>query len=511
MGLPSFLKFLSAKHASCIRYAPPPHCTRLYVDFNAIIHNAARECQDEGPITDAAVIAKTIQMTESLVERVSPKEGVLLAVDGLAPYSKMIQQRHRRYMSAWRQEQLGTQGAWDTNAITPGTAFMNELGRALQTVADAHENWELSDASEPGEGETKIFRALKSQPAAQGDICVVHGTDADLILRALLHMSYGYGPYIYVMRDLDRGRAMYIDIETFRQHVCAVMANGHAGILDYVFLLELVGNDFIPCLSYLNHKPFAVPFLVALYKELVVKNKQQLCSWADDGKPRIHWDTFGAVLHAIALQEDGRILTSHDHFVAMVPKGRANERERLDNICSWIKEPAEFDPHRPGWRYGYGKLLLGLDDPHGRDRYTACAPYLQGLHWMLTYYVCLDAPGGWGYPFGYSPTALDLDLFLQMTLERGELPSVMAGADKPFATDDPRFQLCVVLPPQSMALLPRELRSLMTDPEQECVAYYPWKFAFLTYLKQYFWEVYPLLPPIDVERLHAQFLARTTT
>lgn len=507
MGLPSFLKFLSAKHASCIRQAPPPHCTRLFVDFNAIIHNAARNCQEAGPVTDALVIAETIRMTEALVKRVRPRDGVLLAVDGLAPYSKMIQQRHRRYMNAWRRQQLNIESSWDTNAITPGTEFMQALGLELQKVADAHEGWVLSDAGEPGEGETKIFRALKTRRYAQGDVCIIHGADADLILRALLHMSYGYGPYIYVMRDQDHGSPMYVDIETFRQQVCATMANGHAGILDYVLLLEMVGNDFIPCLSYLNHKPFAVPFLVALYKDVIAKNKLRLCSLSDDGKPHIHWEALGSVIHAIALQEDGRILTSHDLFAAMVPKHRMTEAQRMDHIGMWIKRPAEFDPHQPGWRYSYGRLLLGLDDPHGNDRYKACAPYLQGLQWMLTYYVCMDVPCGWGYPFGYSPTALDLDLFLQMILERGNLPAVLADAAKEFVTSDTRFQLCIVLPPQSRALLPPELQPLMTDPELECVAYYPWKFQFLTYLKQYFWEVHPVLPPINVERFHATFCA----
>ena len=75
-----------------------------------------------------------------------------IAIDGPAPRAKMEQQRHRRLKSAKEKK------IWDTNAITPGTPFMNTLNLFLKEKCKSLTiKYIISDSNEPGEGEHKIM------------------------------------------------------------------------------------------------------------------------------------------------------------------------------------------------------------------------------------------------------------------------------------------------------------------------------------------------------------------
>ena len=87
---------------------------------------------------------------------------------------------------------------WDSNVITPGTAFMLRLSSFIRFFVEykvsTDEHWGsitvlFSDASIPGEGEHKIMSLVRAERAQQGydpNIShVLHGLDADLIMLAL--------------------------------------------------------------------------------------------------------------------------------------------------------------------------------------------------------------------------------------------------------------------------------------------------------------------------------------
>lgn len=111
--------------------------------------------------------------------------------DGVAPRAKMNQQRMRRFKAAAEvdqeevmynelKEQFESEGRsipppkthWDSNVITPGTPFFDNLTRALRYYINqkmsTDPSWRglkviLSDASCPGEGEHKIMQYIRSQ------------------------------------------------------------------------------------------------------------------------------------------------------------------------------------------------------------------------------------------------------------------------------------------------------------------------------------------------------------
>lgn len=523
MGLPQFLAYLTRQHPGVVLHALPPACRHLYVDFNGILHTAAaRLAAARLPVNDASVVARTLADIRALLDVVAPHGNVLLAVDGVPPFSKVIQQRHRRFVSQWRQRRLPEEArsTWDSNAITPGTAFMARLDAALRAEFAPDARVMVSGSDEPGEGETKIFRCIRTSDDVSATTSatwdLVYGADADLIVRGMLAVSRPACMVpLGIVRDETRGSAFactVIDVARMAHEVRQLMGNGEAGLLDYVFLMQLVGNDFLPPLTYLNNKQFAIPFLTALYRDNVARPGRTLAALDARGRPWIQWDVFAALLAVIGQQEDGRMRISHERFAGSAPNRAMNASDRLDNLPLFEKRPAavKVSPAGAGWRKAYYFHLLGFPR-HVEQRLEACVPYVQGLAWMLEYYVCLDASTGWCYPHAYSPTALDVSVFLQERLASDagqtrlaeDVERMRAQAAPP---SDATFTLLLVLPPQSAALLPERLRPILADAALGCVAYYPHDFDVFTYLRRYLWECAPRIPHPDVQLLHRRWL-----
>src|SRR5205814_1227246 len=99
----------------------------------------------------------------NVITTISPKDALIIAIDGLAPLAKMQQQRQRRYKAAMEK----TSGSiFDSNSITPGTAFMNDLSNYLERWIYANimrfpSKIVYSSHMVPGEGEHKIFDMIR--------------------------------------------------------------------------------------------------------------------------------------------------------------------------------------------------------------------------------------------------------------------------------------------------------------------------------------------------------------
>ena len=89
------------------------------------------------------------------------------------------------------------------------------------------------------------------------------------------------------------------------------------------------------------------------------------------------------------------------------------------------------------------------------------------------------------------------DIPKKMKLLAGSPPTQTQNDD----IDRANLQLLLVLPPQSIDLLPEDLRPLMTDIQHGCVHFYPHKFKVMTYLKHKLWECSPMIPHIDIKKV----------
>ena len=167
----------------------------LYLDMNGIVHPCSHPEDRPAPANQEEMMLAVFEYTDRVVNMVRPRKLLMIAVDGVAPRAKMNQQRSRRFRSAQEAEEKDKQAAeframlkaagqdvgqdgeavkktWDSNAITPGTPFMDLLAMSLRywcsyksTTDPAWKKLKIiiSDATVPGEGEHKIMNFVRSQ------------------------------------------------------------------------------------------------------------------------------------------------------------------------------------------------------------------------------------------------------------------------------------------------------------------------------------------------------------
>ena len=204
MGVPSFYRWLIEKYPRIVKKAieqdgelvngvempvdmtqPNPNdyeFDNLYLDFNGIVHNASHGEDIVTPSNEEEMFTAIIKYTDRLFSLIRPRKILYIAIDGIAPRAKMNQQRSRRFRSSQEAEEAkqdsarlrqemaskgmkvpksATKDVWDSNVITPGTEFMEQLSKMLIYYVAERQNrdpaWKevkviVSDAQSPGEG-----------------------------------------------------------------------------------------------------------------------------------------------------------------------------------------------------------------------------------------------------------------------------------------------------------------------------------------------------------------------
>ena len=85
---------------------------------------------------------------------------------------------------------------WDSNVVTPGTAFMKDLSKHLAYAFKDDPSIDLSDWTVPDEGEHKIFKYIESCCVQNA---VIYGMDADMVMLSLVRTT----PNIVLMRERE--------------------------------------------------------------------------------------------------------------------------------------------------------------------------------------------------------------------------------------------------------------------------------------------------------------------
>lgn len=184
-----------------------------------LIHPCTHPEDREPPESEEQMMVDIFKYIDRIFSIVRPRRLIYLAVDGPAPRAKMNQQRARRFRAAQAAAASAAEIAsrraeleqlrkslprrpptanFDSNCITPGTAFMERVAAHLEWYVrhrlETEPAWAgltvlLSDASVPGEGEHKIMDFLRTQRSAPGHDPnlrhVIYGADADLIMLGL--------------------------------------------------------------------------------------------------------------------------------------------------------------------------------------------------------------------------------------------------------------------------------------------------------------------------------------
>lgn len=122
--------------------------------MNGIVHPCTHPEGRPAPETEEEMMVEIFRYTERVVNMARPRKVLMMAIDGVAPRAKMNQQRSRRFRAAQEaaekeeerkesirmfeamgqvvSEETKNKKGWDSNAITPGTPFMDLLSKSLK-------------------------------------------------------------------------------------------------------------------------------------------------------------------------------------------------------------------------------------------------------------------------------------------------------------------------------------------------------------------------------------------
>jgi 5'-3' exonuclease len=324
MGVPKFASWLynNRTRKLTIPYIPKNVCS-LSFDVNSIIHGCAQVIYNYGEGATEQRKIVIAEMTDDqlekelfkfisdtilrIVQRVLPKQFLVLAIDGVAPLAKIQQQRCRRYRTATSSsETLGTR--FDPNCITPGTDFMFRLDEYLkkwiqENLSILPEKVLYSNHMVPGEGEQKIFDYIRTRELSGYGAHIIYGLDADLILLSIICRLNG----IYLLREKSMEQNVYerlIDINQVREYLYERM-DSQTALDDFAVLSFFLGNDFVPTSPmFVGDMSDTIEFLLDTYYRLNLP-----LTFPKDGKIDIR--NFKKFLYLLCDQEDFRLKEVH--------------------------------------------------------------------------------------------------------------------------------------------------------------------------------------------------------
>jgi 5'-3' exoribonuclease 2 len=384
----------------------------------------------------------------------------------------------------------------------------------------------LSDSNAPGEGEHKIVDFMRTHACKKDwpkGAHVIAGLDADLILLCLsLHMRQ-----LYILRDNDRGRianrpvaadadgkkkqaapkakgsdgdddgapsdaegdapppvpdaplaagaasatgmvlpARRKKLEFFdmtacgdgvASELCSIATATHGGaalaalqlaphrlINDFVALASLMGNDFMPRLPSGFCGEGAMDNMVETYVRHVVPHGFLTTDCGDvDQHQLLRW------------------LKAYEPIETMLFRQHLIKRGTLTAAAAAAPVGSAVDAE---WMATYRRTTT-----YGKEQATACVKYVEGMRFVLRYYLTTsdECSWSWFYPCHHGPLVHDLVEVLQRVVDSGKLlkaPVVELNGPPPF------LQLLCILPPTSCRLLPPALRPLMLHPPEELAA-----------------------------------------
>lgn len=423
MGIPFYFASLIKSHrgiTDAVKRGTPKEVDVLGVDFNCLIH---RYLKDENPIQSV------VEAFDYILNNICRAKIVVIALDGLVPYAKIVQQRYRRM----RIKDNSETGTFDRNQISPGTPYMIELENAL---AAKFPNAIMSRTSEPGEGEHKLMLELDKIPEPHRQTVCIYGLDADLILICLQNRELSSNGGMTLLRESAEFNDPSLKSAEFATlDIWGLSREIPIQIDQYVALSILCfGNDFMPNLGMFSLREDGYNRALHLYAE--AKNPD-LCSV--QGRLKF--------LKLAAIQEMG------------VFKERISLRKRPEEKGVLGKDQSKFSR-----KYGL-HVLDGV-----ADMKPVVQAFWKTFHWTIDYFVeSSPINWEWHYPYADAPLVSDIIKYAESSIEEGELTYKIVD------------QLQFIMPKSSL----RKARKLVKFPDElHSETRNPW-------MKRHDWEMKP--------------------
>jgi len=414
MGIPYYFASLIRAHKGIVRKVTHLTPDVLAIDFNCLIHTY---------LDDTNPIESVVNALRTILDTVCTAKTVYIAMDGLVPYSKIVQQRYRRFRKS------DTVPVFDRHQISPETPYMKGLATAVRA---AFPSAIVSDTSEPGEGEHKLFAWARTLPEEERKTMSIYGLDADLILLSLLQTSLTTD--LTLLRESKTFNQKVDGFTTLSVHRLAERLP--IPVDEYIRLCVLCfGNDFMPTLGMFSLRYGGHDRAISLYQRL-----------------GISLDTFegrAAFIEAASAFED-KVYTS------------VNE----------TRSPAEKAIFAGGHLFSERYCCHILDGV--QDITPVVGAFWKTYHWTMSYFTTNTVPDwGWVYPYPDAPLVKHMVGKIE--------PSIKWSRKKVCTTSQ---QLHCILPSVSLRTAKKRVQYPDEYYDEEKDMRIPW-------MKRYAWESEP--------------------
>lgn len=508
MGIPNYFVQLIKTHSNIIKKFSKNsiEINNLYIDSNSIIYDAINNIVYNNDTNYNYKLYKYVsEKLDEYIKIINPKNKIIIAFDGIAPVAKLEQQRNRRYKS-WIQNNSNID-KWDTCNITPGTKFMNELNKYIDSHFKNHKNYKnieimVSGSNIIGEGEHKIFKHIRNNKEYHNNTnTIIYGLDADLIMLCLSHLYISNNIYLFretphfinsLNNNLFPEEKYLLDIYELCENIkhdmlCEINTHDDC-IMDYIFICFMLGNDFLPHFPVLNLRTNGLTYLIETYKNIISINKEYIIK-----NNKINWKIFKKLINELAINEEKYGIEEMKIRNKMEKKIKQTVKEEDRQLLSPILD-RKIEKHinigSEGWQYRYYKELFDIEINDER-RKQICINYLEGLEWTYKYYTNECCDWRWKYNYEYPPLLEDLNKYIPYFESE-----FIENKNKNNINE--LTQLSYVLPRNSLKLLPDNLfKYLITNHEEWYRLDYKVKWSFC----KYFWECHIEMPDININEL----------
>ncbi len=523
MGIPSFYNKLLQTITGLITFKQTIDHDLLAFDANCVIYHIHKKLQNDGVFYDHTkhseyedlLIKETIKYFMTVISEVNPKKGVYIALDGVVPFAKILQQRRRRFKSVQTKKDENeirkiSKPFFDTNCITPGTLFMDKLNKALIHLSETSKKSKIkeqipifvSTSDEFGEGEQKVMEFLRCNDKIYKSF-LIYGLDADLIILSMLHSIKHKIPINLVREECEFtpegsfSKLTYLNNELLMNSLHSKYGNKdqtlQSFIYDFIGMMNLLGNDFVPHSYSLKIKDNGIETLLSFLQPITLKSKQTLLNEDFSYNQDILIELFET------------LAKSEEHFI--LKKIQTKSTRTAGFFCKSSdlieKEISMYNDSPLVWKadelfvtsYSVdGKLKYNWNDLYNHhilydNKEKAIDLYLESLAFTLDYYIGNPIDNDFYYPFFYSPLFSDLFIVMKDCKEK-KIEKQIKHTFTKRSELKPIQQLVCVLPEDSFYLLPDSCKRLI----KENPVYWPKSFDYFSIGKYYMYECEPIIP-----------------
>jgi 5'-3' exonuclease len=211
---------------------------------------------------------------------------------------------------------------------------------------------------------------------------------------------------VIIAREADENIVQFVDVALFRKEILNIMRwssgstadpsvyfNDRDGIHDFILLCFLVGNDFLPTIPTLTIIDGGINLMMEVYQELGKKNGH-LTRTSRNKVVDFKIKSLTEFLIELAKKEKELIEKKYRGVPKFFPDPL---------IVQNMNENKELDLEKFKQDY-YQKNLPSVQNNNVEPLVKS---YLDGMHWVLNYYVHSIPDWMWYYPYLYAPFLSD--------------------------------------------------------------------------------------------------------